>query len=108
MSGYEMAKGAVRASPHTEDVRLYAVDLQPDCDGEEFYPLGEGLSFEDDRGRQVYRDSIWTDPDLAEARVRFIKASGGVGGYGLLDYYEPHIVEIKATTRDCYILWEDK
>ena len=107
MSGYKMAKGAVKVSPQTEDVRLYAVVYQPDGDGWEYYPLGVGLWFEDDKGRQVHKDSYWVDKDLAEARVRFIKESNGVGGFGLLDYYEPRVIEITATTKDRYVLLED-
>lgn len=108
MSEYKMAKGAVKVSPQTEDVRLYLVVYQPACDGWEHYPIGEGLWFEDDRGRQVHKDSYWTDPDLAAARVRFIEESNGVGGFGLGGYYPPRVVEITATTRDRYVLLEDK
>ena len=108
MSEYKMAEGAVKVSPRTEDVRLYAVIYQPDCDEDEYYPLGEGLWFEDDRGRKVIKDSYWTDPDLAEARVRFINESGGVGGFDLGGYYDTRVVEITPTRRDCYVLLEDK
>ncbi len=107
MSGYKMAKGAVKVSPQTEDVRLYVVVYQPDCDWD-YYPLGVGLWFEDDKGRQVHKDSYWTDQELAEARVRFIKESNGVGGFDLLDYYEPRVIEITATNKDRYVLLEDE
>ena len=107
MSEYKMAKGAVKVSPQTEDVRLFMVVYQPDGDGYDHYPLGEGLWFEDDRGRQVHKDSYWTDKELAEARVRFIVESNGVGGWGLLDYYEPRVIEITATNKDRYVLLED-
>ena len=102
---YKMAEGAVKVSPQTDDVRLYVVVYQPDCDWD-YYPLGEGLWFEDDKGRQVFKDSYWTDPDLAEARVRFIKESNGVGGFPLLDYYECRVVEIGPTTTKRYVLLE--
>jgi|TARA_S200002703_G_scaffold50710_1_gene44103 hypothetical protein len=106
MSEYKMAKGAVKVSPHTEDVRLYVVVYQPDCDWDDYYPLGVGLWFEDDKGRQVHKDSYWIDRDLAEARVRFIEESNGVAGFGLGGYYAPRVVEITATTEDRYVLLE--
>lgn len=105
MSEYKMAEGAVKVSPQTEDVRLYVVVYQPDCEWD-YYPLGEGLWFEDDKGRQVIKDSYWVDKDLAEARARFIKESNGVGGFGLIDYYDVEVFEITPTTQDRYVLLE--
>ena len=107
MSVYKMAEGAVKVSPQTEDVRLYVVVYQPDCEWD-YYPLGEGLWFEDDKGRQVIKDSYWVDKDLAEARARFIKESNGVAGFGLVDYYGVDVYEITATTEPRYVLLEDK
>ena len=106
MSEYKMAKGAVKVSPQTEDVRLYVVVYQPDCG--DYYPLGEGLWFEDEKGRQVHKDSYWIDRDLAEARARFIRESNGVAGFGLVDYYGVDVFEITATTEPRYVLLEDK
>ena len=107
MSEYKMAEAAVKVSPQTEDVRLYAVVYIPACESD-YYPLGEGVWCVDDRGTETHTDSYWTDKDLAEARVRYIKASGGVGGFGLLDPDETRVVQITATTKDRYVLLEDK
>jgi len=106
MNKYKMADGAVKVMPQSDDVRLYVVIYQPDCEWE-YYPIGAGLWFEDDKGRRTYKDSYWTDKDLAEARVRFIKKSNGVGGFPLLDYYETRVIEIAATTSARYVLLED-
>lgn len=105
MTEYKMAKGAVKVSPQTEDVRLYVVIYQPN-DYSDYYPLGEGLWSVDQRGTETHKDSYWTDKDLAEARVRFIKESGGVGGFSLLDPDAVRVVQITPTTKDLYVLLE--
>jgi hypothetical protein len=107
MKEYKMAKGAVKVSPRTEDVRLYAVVYQPDLNGEDYYPLGQGI-WETPEDGDVIIDSYWADEELAEGRRRFIEESGGVGGFRIADDFYTRVWELNPSARDHYVLLEDK
>jgi len=99
---YKMAKGAVKVSPQTEDVRLYVVVYQP-TDYYDYYPLGEGIWDTPDKG-DVIVDSYWVDEELAEGRRRFIEESGGVGGFRILDNYYTRVWELTPSNKERYVL----
>lgn len=108
MEAYKMAKGAVKASPHSQDVRLYGVVYQPYLPTHyDFYPLGIRIWEECDEGN-IILDSLWAEEELAEARRRFIDESNGVGGFYLTDHRYTKVVEIRPAAEELYVLLEDE